>query len=360
MRVQPQTLGWLERYGLRWDLLIMREFGDYMVAPAFKQRSVRELRRARLRPPARVRGRPPQRAHVPHRGRALRVHPLRLLRVNGMRDLSARLSAGWRTRARRGGSLECPRAPQPLRRSTEMMNNVKTAVLLAGLGGLIMAVGAAVGGQSRADHRSGHRAGQSWAAPYWFSDKLAITSAAGPGSHRGPVPPVLRDRARSHPAGRHPDAPAVRRPEPPAQRVRHRPQSRACRGVRQRGPHAVPQLGRDRGRARPRDLSHVRNRDILTSSVAAAIAMGITFAARMAMWGAMFGGGGTGSRRRRHRRPADDLPGTGRGDGVIQMAISRSREFQADASAARCSAPASRWPERSRSSSVGAKQSRSM
>jgi phosphoglycolate phosphatase-like HAD superfamily hydrolase len=45
MRVQPQTLAWLERYDLRWDLLIMREYGDYMVAPAFKQRSVAELRR---------------------------------------------------------------------------------------------------------------------------------------------------------------------------------------------------------------------------------------------------------------------------------------------------------------------------
>lgn len=44
MRVQPQTLGWIERYGLRWDLLIMRDFGDYMAARVFKQRSVRELR----------------------------------------------------------------------------------------------------------------------------------------------------------------------------------------------------------------------------------------------------------------------------------------------------------------------------
>ena len=44
MRVQPQTLAWLERYGLRWDLLIMREFGDYMAARIFKQRSVSEMR----------------------------------------------------------------------------------------------------------------------------------------------------------------------------------------------------------------------------------------------------------------------------------------------------------------------------
>ena len=45
-RVQPQTLAWLHRYGLRWDLLVMRDFGDYGAAREFKRRSVRELREA--------------------------------------------------------------------------------------------------------------------------------------------------------------------------------------------------------------------------------------------------------------------------------------------------------------------------
>ncbi len=44
IRVQPQTLAWLERYGLRWDLLIMRDFGDYMASRIYKERSVREMR----------------------------------------------------------------------------------------------------------------------------------------------------------------------------------------------------------------------------------------------------------------------------------------------------------------------------
>lgn len=44
MRVQPHTLGWLDRFGLRWDLLIMRDFGDYAAARTFKQRTVHELR----------------------------------------------------------------------------------------------------------------------------------------------------------------------------------------------------------------------------------------------------------------------------------------------------------------------------
>jgi hypothetical protein len=49
-RVQPQTLAWLHRYQLRWDLLVMRDFGDYGAARDFKRRSVRELRHAGLEP----------------------------------------------------------------------------------------------------------------------------------------------------------------------------------------------------------------------------------------------------------------------------------------------------------------------
>ena len=44
VRVQPQTLGWLDRYELRWDLLVMRDRGDYSVAREFKRDAVGELR----------------------------------------------------------------------------------------------------------------------------------------------------------------------------------------------------------------------------------------------------------------------------------------------------------------------------
>ena len=44
LRVQPQTLAWLHRYGLRWDLLVMRERGDYDQVTWFKQRVVGDLR----------------------------------------------------------------------------------------------------------------------------------------------------------------------------------------------------------------------------------------------------------------------------------------------------------------------------
>ncbi len=84
------------------------------------------------------------------------------------------------------------------------------------------------------------------------------------------------------------------------------------------------------------ELGHVRNRDILTSSIAATIAGSITLLARMGAWGAMFSGYGGDDRDRR-----------GGGLGallmlilapiaamLIQLAISRTREYQADASGA--------------------------
>jgi hypothetical protein len=43
-RVQPQTVAWLHRYGLRWDLLVMRARGDYGQVTSFKQSVVEDLR----------------------------------------------------------------------------------------------------------------------------------------------------------------------------------------------------------------------------------------------------------------------------------------------------------------------------
>jgi phosphoglycolate phosphatase-like HAD superfamily hydrolase len=44
LRVRPQTLAWLARYGLRWDLLVMRDRGDYSQVTSFKQGVVHDLR----------------------------------------------------------------------------------------------------------------------------------------------------------------------------------------------------------------------------------------------------------------------------------------------------------------------------
>ena len=87
------------------------------------------------------------------------------------------------------------------------------------------------------------------------------------------------------------------------------------------------------------ELSHVRNYDILTSSIAATLAGAITWVAEMARWGMMFGGMGGGERDR-------DRGGSGIGAILmlilaplaallLQLGISRQREYQADASGAK-------------------------
>jgi heat shock protein HtpX len=83
------------------------------------------------------------------------------------------------------------------------------------------------------------------------------------------------------------------------------------------------------------ELGHVRNRDILISSVAATFAGAVTILARMAGWAAMFGGGG--GDRERDGGPLAAIvmmivaPIAAM---LIQMAVSRSREYQADATGA--------------------------
>jgi len=86
------------------------------------------------------------------------------------------------------------------------------------------------------------------------------------------------------------------------------------------------------------ELGHVRNRDILTSSIAATLAGAITMVARMGYWASFFGGYGGRDERGRS--------GGGLGGlfmiilapiaaSLIQLAISRSREYEADATGAR-------------------------
>jgi heat shock protein HtpX len=81
------------------------------------------------------------------------------------------------------------------------------------------------------------------------------------------------------------------------------------------------------------ELMHVKHRDILIGSVAAAIATAISFMAQMTIYSSMFGG-------RRDRRDANPLIMLAAAilapiaASLIQMAVSRSREFDADRGAA--------------------------
>jgi heat shock protein HtpX len=84
------------------------------------------------------------------------------------------------------------------------------------------------------------------------------------------------------------------------------------------------------------ELGHVNNRDILISSVAATLAGAVTMIANMGKWAMIFGGYGGGSRDRRGGGLAAlfmlivaPIAAT-----LIQLAVSRSREYQADATGA--------------------------
>lgn len=79
------------------------------------------------------------------------------------------------------------------------------------------------------------------------------------------------------------------------------------------------------------ELGHVRNRDILISSVAATIAGAITMLARMAFW---FGGGGDDDRRGSPIAALAMMILAPFAAMLIQLAISRSREYGADATGA--------------------------
>jgi heat shock protein HtpX len=212
-------------------------------------------------------------------------------------------------------------------------NTLKTTVLLAALGALFMGLGAALGGQGGL--AIGLALGLLFVGgSYWFSDKLAIMAARAKPVTREELPQVyeiVEDLAH--------------RDGIPMPRIYLSPAMQPNAFATGRGPShaavAVTQgilevLDRDELRGvLAHELSHVKNRDILIGSVAAAVAMAITFVARMAMWGAMFGGVGGN----------DDEGGNIIGllamailapiaAVMIQMALSRSREFQADASGA--------------------------
>jgi heat shock protein HtpX len=211
-------------------------------------------------------------------------------------------------------------------------NTIKTYVLLAALGGFLVLIGGAIwdGGGALLGLVIGLLfVGGS----YWFSDKLAIRAARAEPVSEQQAPQLYRIVRELTTAANLPMPKLYVTPDeqPNAFATGRNPQHAAVavtQGVTQ-----ILDENELRG-VIAHELAHVRNRDILIGSVAAAIAMGITFIARMAMWGAIFGGG-------------DDEEGGG-GFGLLlmailaplaalllQMAISRSREFEADRVGAR-------------------------
>jgi heat shock protein HtpX len=210
-------------------------------------------------------------------------------------------------------------------------NTMKTTVMLAGLGGLIVAISGLFG-------RSMLPIGLGLAlvmvgGSYWFSDKLAIRSAKAQIVTREQAPEFY-DMVAS----------LAQRAGMPMPKVAVSPSDQPNAFATGRGPkHAVVCATQGLLQSMPRDeiegvmaheLMHVKHRDILIGSVAAAIATGISFIANMAMFAGMFGGG----------RDDEDRPNpialiaitmlAPIAASLMQMAVSRSREFEADRGAA--------------------------
>ena len=214
-----------------------------------------------------------------------------------------------------------------------MPNGLKTALLLGALSGMLLLIGDMLGGQQGLVLAFGFAAVMNLGS-YWFSDKLVLrmyrAQEVGPshalyqmtqrlaGKAGLPMPKVyvIPDSSpNAFATGRNPQHAAVA----------------ATQGIMQvLSPHELEGVI-------AHELAHVRHRDILISSIAATIAAAVMMLARMAMYAGMFGGAGRSDDREGGSNPIALLammilaPIAAM---LIQMAISRSREFAADAGAA--------------------------
>ncbi|HMC51895.1 MAG TPA: M48 family metalloprotease [Acidimicrobiales bacterium] len=205
-------------------------------------------------------------------------------------------------------------------------NTVKTYVLLAALGGLMILVGAAVGGGNGAT--IGLVIGLLvTGGSYWFSDAIAIRAARAVPVSEAEMPEYYRVvRELTQRAGM------------PMPRLHVTPDLQPNAFATGRNPqHAAVAVTQGilqtldweelRG-VLAHEISHVGNRDILIGSVAAAIAMAITFVSRMALW---FGGDDDNNivalLALAILGPLAAF--------LLQMALTRSREYEADRSGAR-------------------------
>ncbi len=212
-----------------------------------------------------------------------------------------------------------------------MKNSLKTAVLLGGLGGLLVLIGSAFGGTTGAV--IGALIGFGIVGfSYWNSDKLAIRAAGAQPVTEAQMPQfyaVVRELTQKAgmPMPKLYLSPAM---QPNAFATGRDPEHAAV-AITQ-GILAVCDWDELRG-VLAHELAHVGNRDILITSVAAAVATGITLLATMLRFTAFFGGG-------RDDEGNNPIALLGMAilapvaAGLLQMALSRSREFEADASGA--------------------------
>jgi len=212
------------------------------------------------------------------------------------------------------------------------MNGFRTTILLAALTALVVWIGHMVGGPNGAVMAL-IIAGAMNFFSYWFSDKIVLKMYGGQeitanddpelyglvrdlATRAGlPMPKVYlipEEAPNAFATGRNPEHAALA----VTQGIRRILNQRELAGV----------LGHE--------LSHVKHRDILISSIAATLAGAISYLAYMAQWGMMFGGG---SRDREEGGGGSNILSllfmmivAPMAAMLIQMAVSRSREYMAD------------------------------
>jgi heat shock protein HtpX len=215
------------------------------------------------------------------------------------------------------------------------MKTFKTAFLLTALTLLMLFVGRAFGGQNGMTLALVGAVIMNGGA-YFFSDKIALMSSGARPISREQSPRLYAVMERLAAKANLPVPKLYMIPQPaPNAFATGRNPSHASVAVTQ----GLMDLMDDEELEGviAHELSHVRNYDILTSSIAATIAGAITWVGYMGRWGMMFGGMGGGNDRDRE------------GGGIaallmlilapiaatlLQLGISRQREYQADASGA--------------------------
>jgi heat shock protein HtpX len=216
-----------------------------------------------------------------------------------------------------------------------MGNNIKTVFLLTGMTVFLVLVGQALGGRNGAVMAFCIAAAMNFFS-YFFSAKLAIMSSGAQPVSREQLPRVYQivERLCAKTGLPMPKIFVIPTSSPNAFATGRNPEHASVAvtaGI-------LDLLNDDELEGvLAHELGHVRNRDILISSIAATFAGAVTILARMAGYAAMFGGGG---------RDRDREGGGGMISALammilapiaamlIQMAVSRSREYQADATGA--------------------------
>ena len=215
-----------------------------------------------------------------------------------------------------------------------MANGLKTALLLGLLSAVLLAIGEWLGGANGLVMAFILAAIMNLGS-YWFSDKIVLrmyhAQQVGPEHQLYRVVERLTVRA-SMPM---PKVYIIPDPSPNAFATGRNPSHAAVAATE--GILKVLSEHELEG-VIAHELAHVKHRDILISSVAATIAAAIMMTARMAQFAALFGGyGGRGDDRDRGNNPIALLAMiilAPLAAALIQMAISRSREFAADAGGA--------------------------